>query len=525
MTRSLSRFGWVALVVAWAVDFLFWKKPAGVSYFIWVALALLGLAVLALIQKKRLAPINWLLITAALIMAFFTFFRAEPFTLFINGVMAFGALLLLGATFENGYWLYYRIVDYIVAGFWLVVSSFSRPLDLAADQSVPTNEEALQKPKTGLRQVLPLLRGFLIAVPVLAILGGLLSTADPIFADSLKNIFDFGKLGEYILRLSYILVLAYLFTGTFLHALNPKREESKPDETKFWVKPFIGWTETTVVLVLVDLLFLLFVVIQFRYFFGGQANITAAGYTYADYARRGFGELVAVAIISLLLYLGLAASTRLEKNYEQGVFTGLSLTLMLLVMVMLVSAFQRLMLYETAYGFSRLRTYPHVLMVWLGISFFAAMLFEILRRRRWVVTVLLVASFGFALSLGALNVDGLIASQNIARARNGAELDVDYIKVLSDDAVPVLIEQYNNPALSQQVRDQIGSNLACRAAQISNESPLPWQSFRWSHTRAANLLKQNQVDLNQYLVTNDQGWFTVIVNGEVQDCTSYANLD
>ncbi len=73
--------------------------------------------------------------------------------------------------------------------------------------------------------------------------------------------------------------------------------------------PFLGFTESTVVLIAVDLLFALFVFIQFRYLFGGQANITPVGYTYSEYARRGFGELVAVAFLSLGLILGLGAYT------------------------------------------------------------------------------------------------------------------------------------------------------------------------------------------------------------------------
>jgi hypothetical protein len=40
----------------------------------------------------------------------------------------------------------------------------------------------------------------------------------------------------------------------------------------------------------VVVLFSAFVIIQFQYFFGGAANISIEGYTYAEYARRGFGE-------------------------------------------------------------------------------------------------------------------------------------------------------------------------------------------------------------------------------------------
>ena len=48
----------------------------------------------------------------------------------------------------------------------------------------------------------------------------------------------------------------------------------------------------------VNLLFLVFVWIQFVYLFGGQANISAEGYTYAEYARRGFFDAPPAAGIS-----------------------------------------------------------------------------------------------------------------------------------------------------------------------------------------------------------------------------------
>ncbi len=119
-------------------------------------------------------------------------------------------------------------------------------------------------------------------------------------------------------------------------------------------------------------------VIQVRYFFGGQANISVAGFTYSEYARRGFGELIFVAFFSLLMILGLGAVTRRESLAQQRVFSGLSAAIVVLVMVMLVSAYERLLLYETAYGFSRLRTYTHVALVWIGILLAAVVVLEIL---------------------------------------------------------------------------------------------------------------------------------------------------
>ncbi len=43
-------------------------------------------------------------------------------------------------------------------------------------------------------------------------------------------------------------------------------------------------------------------ILQFTYLFGGTDNINVEGFTYSEYAVRGFFELVAVAVISLILF-------------------------------------------------------------------------------------------------------------------------------------------------------------------------------------------------------------------------------
>ena len=122
-------------------------------------------------------------------------------------------------------------------------------------------------------------------------------------------------------------------------------------------------------LILVDLLFLVFVGIQFAYLFGGQANITLEGYTYAEYTRRGFFELLTVSVLTLGLILTLHWLVRSETGRQKVIFKGLSSLMIALVLVILASAFQRLLLYEIAYGYTQLRLYSHIFMVWLALLF------------------------------------------------------------------------------------------------------------------------------------------------------------
>ena len=121
---------------------------------------------------------------------------------------------------------------------------------------------------------------------------------------TLSNSLILEKLPEYIFRLIYILVFGYALAGTFLHSASQSNEEKLIGEDKPAIPPFLGFTETSIVLGSVVILFAFFVVIQFQYFFGGQTNIHIDGYTYSEYAVRGFGELVTVAFFALLLLLG-----------------------------------------------------------------------------------------------------------------------------------------------------------------------------------------------------------------------------
>jgi hypothetical protein len=250
-----------------------------------------------------------------------------------------------------------------------------------------------------------------------------------------------------------ILILSYLFIGLVRFAEMHSRNHNVGKSVS---KPFLGFTEGATVLVSVLVLFGIFVIIQFRYLFSGEMNITAAGFTYSEYARRGFGELIAVAVFSLILIQVIRAILDFKSPQQRNIFIGLVTGLVVLVLVILTSSFLRLSLYESAYGFSQLRTYSHVFIIWLGILLISVMLFEIIHKPGLFTNALLLMAVGFALSLNLLNVDATIAKQNIQRADNGMELDTSYLSSLSTDALPTLVEEFNSPVHSPTVHDEIG---------------------------------------------------------------------
>jgi Domain of unknown function (DUF4173) len=508
MKTNPNRFWTIVILLGWALDFLFWKKPIGINFAIYATLCLVtGILVLRL-DGLRLSRRSGLLLLPIAFLAAMTFIRLEPMTVFLSISMTLFVMGILALTYLNGEWIRYGLLDYAFGYLRLIGSMIARPLGFAAQN----RREAPSLSPNRSARIWPVVRGTVIALPVIAIFASLLSSADPIFANRLEdliNVFNIDNLPEYIFRLVYILIIAYALAGAFLHAAKISDEKI---EEKTWVSALLGFTEAAIVLGSVTVLFIVFVIIQFQYFFGGQANISLEGYTFSEYARKGFGELVIVAFFSLLLLLGLGAITQRETETQRRVFSGFGAGLVALVIVMLVSAYQRLVLYESAYGFSRLRTYTHVFMIWLGLLLVVVVVLEMLRRERAVGLTMVLTALGFIVSLNVLNVDGFIVEQNIQREVRGAasgtsqervDLDAQYFLDLSDDAVPPLVSAFRSKSLAESVREKVGAALACiRYTRDLDERDLPWQSFHFSRFSADRGLAGVKTELDSYKITD-----------------------
>ena len=505
----------VAIVLGWLFDFLFWKKPAGINFAIFTVLCLLGGFFLLWRDEKPASRGALWLIPLILFFDAVTFIRAEPLTVFLAALFTLFLMAVLAMTYLGGRWCMYSLPDYVSGFFKLIASMMARPLTFNAEIKREQAESGTTAPK---RNLWPVVRGIVIALPVLAIFAALLASADAIFSQQLDmfiKLFKLENLPEYIFRFIYIFIGAYLLAGVFLHAAMQSQDEKLIGEDKPLISQLLGFTESAIVLGSVTVLFAAFVSIQFRYFFGGQSNIHIDGYTYSEYARRGFGELAAVAFFSLLMILGLSAITRRENEVQRRAFSGSSVAIVVLVMVMLVSAYQRLNLYEAAYGFSRLRTYTHVALIWIGLLLGAVVVLEILRRERAFAFAMLIASLGFGASLSAMNVDGFIVRQNVMRATQGQGLDVIYLVSLSSDTVPVLVSEFKDQSLPGLTRDAVGAVLVCRLNVPDSVSDKDWRSFTITKWMEKSALKNIQGDLSGYQVTTPDGLPQMVTPGHV----------
>lgn len=226
-------------------------------------------------------------------------------------------------------------------------------------------------------------------------------------------------------------------------------------------------------LISVNAVYLLFVAIQFSYLFGAAGGLLPEGAAYAEYARRGFAELVMVTLINIgLLMCGLHLIRRAGALAE--LVRKVSLTVLMgSTIVMLVSAFSRLSLYEEAYGFTQMRLLVHGFMIYLGLLLAVAVV-RIWKERFSMAKVYIGISIAAYVIMNYVNVDARVAEQNIRRYEAAGKIDFQYLGGLSTDAAPALLRlQEKHPELPGL--DEAVSRLQARA-QSSDE----WQSWNLS---------------------------------------------
>lgn len=527
MKNNPTKLWIIVFALGWLFDFLFWEMKPGVNFAIFATACLSAAFYFLLSDGLRPNGKSLILIPLFGFFAAVTFIRAEPMTMFLAYTFTLLTMTLLAVTYLGGRWITYTLADYLGKSLQLVGSMIGRPITFMTEFRKEQAEAGLQSSK---RNIWPVVRGIVIALPIIAIFASLLSSADVVFGQRLEDLINWFKLDnlpELIFRFIYILVIGYALAGVILHASSQSKDERLAGEDKPLIPPFLGNVEATIVLGSVVALFTAFVVIQFQYFFGGSANINIEGYTYAEYARRGFGELVTVAFFALLMLMSLTAVTRRETEAQRRLFSGLGVTLVTLLLVMLFSAFKRLGLYEAAYGFSRLRTYTHVFLIWIGLLLIATIVLEILRRERLFTFALLVASLGFAASLPILNVDAFIVRHNIQRElhpqADTVELDAQYFLDLSDDSIPELVSAYQNPSLPDSVHEKIGASLACLRHERGLDERKPgWQSFHFATLNADKAFTSIKKDLNGFSVDDtDYPAIVTTPSGEEFNCSPY----
>ena len=273
--------------------------------------------------------------------------------------------------------------------------------------------------------------GAALAVPVLAVVAALLAAADPVFASIVVPDADpRGALGHVLLASTFAVVVVAAAAAAFGDA-----DDRGPRGT-------LGVVEIATMLALAAAVVGLFVVSQLVALTGaGRRLVESSGLTPAEYARSGFFQLCWATAI-LVGFLGAVRSLGAPPVMTVRGVRMLAGAVPLLALGLVVVSLRRMALYDQAFGLTMLRVWVVGAAVWMGVVLvmMAVRSLGMGSERTWVTA----AAGGVALALlmvaNVVNVEGFVVRHNVDRATGGAELDLEYLHGLSDDAVPALGE-------------------------------------------------------------------------------------
>lgn len=490
MKRSSGPIIAASVTLGLACNWLLFGKLPGISVLLFCSLVIGGSFMLAHMYNHRLDKTIYWLAAVILFFASMVFIRANPALLVMNMLAIFYLLLMLvrlacEASPKLRQFKLFQYANLIVDVPLKILNETGRFLvGLVSNRAAKESKSSTK----------PILRGVLLSVPILAVFLILLSSADPVFKQYVGSLFNPHLSGEVIFRWGLTAFVATLFMGAyaliFMPSSEAKQESLEPDVKRY----NLGVTEASIVLGSVATLFLIFVAIQFAYLFGGSDLIANTGYTYADYARKGFFELMAVAAISLALIVVIKNTTTSHSKKQKHTFKWLSGILIAEVLVIMVSAHQRLSLYEEAYGFTILRLLSHLFIFWLAVAF-GLLAYNIIREKsnQQFAFQLFVSALGLLAVVNIINPDAFVTKQNIARYNEVGKLDAYYLSTLSADSAPVAEELLNSP---NQYLQKSGAYILNRQELASSSEESHWQSTNLARWRADQIYTEHDAQID-----------------------------
>lgn len=510
----------LALALGMLADYLFYQKSIGVSFFAFNLAVIIFSLILAKRFEIKINKAQIFILIAVLLFSAGMFLRASSFLGFFNFCGSVYLLFFFFSLFLNKNILNFSFLGYIAFPIFFFLKSFR-----GAARFVEKHKNKIpEKNKIGSKEFRGVIKGIIIAAPFLVVLLWLLSSADLVFQAYLGKIFNFNLNFdlEIILRALIILVVSYLFLGVFFKITEDKKTEDIKNESEE-IKP-LGFIESSTILILVELLFLVFIAVQFFYLFGGKDYVWGIEeyITYSQYAKKGFYKLIAVSIVSFLLVYGIDILGKRESSKEKKTFKILGAALVLEISIIIYSAWTRMAVYVDGYGLTFSRFLVFALLLWI-FSVFMIFLYKIISEKQKAVFLFAVfcLSIIFWTGINLINPDGFIAKENIKRLTQRKELDLYYLNNLSTDAIPETVKIFKID-VSEKIKMEIARDLYYRSDSLFgswryinfyNNNPISfkkkienaekrqnenWQSFNLSKRKALESLRENYKEIAKY---------------------------
>ena len=406
------------------LSILFWEKETGISVLLFVSSFIIGLIYL-MYKHKKVENKKALIFAIPIILLSATYFMYHNTLFQTINVLVIVLLMMIMCIYATR--MHVKIQEFLIKTIELLAGSFESISDVidSLKNKFKKKEDIENEKSAKLKQGV---KSFIYAIPVILVVFILLMSADSVFA----NIFE-GILGEFqkifmaenfvifCLRLCIIIIFFFIFSGFFVNLLKKDTMFNSESEEKI-TEIHVEKMTINMILTILNIFYLIFSIIQFTSLF---SNMNTNDLDYATYARQGFFQLMMISFINIVMIILAKVNKGDTSNYTKG----MSILTLLFTIVILLSAFFRMNLYEKAYGYTYLRLFVYYILATEFILILPIGLWILDKKidiLKWTIGIVTL----MYLILNFSNIESTIAKRNVDRYfenQEENEIDLEYL--------------------------------------------------------------------------------------------------
>ena len=302
------------------------------------------------------------------------------------------------------------------------------------------------------KNTIAVLVGIACALPALAIIVPLLARSDDAFAALLNKLVS--NFAEEITKIIFGLAVSiFIIGGVF--SLKYNKKESNFKSINFSISKVTFATFLSIL----SFVYVVYLITQLAYFFSAFSSILPAGYkfTYAQYARRGFFELCAIAAINFaIIFATVVLTEKSEEKIPLAVKIPGALTV-IFTLIIIFTALSKMVMYMGAYALTVSRVCACAFIIWLLVLFIGVFIRLFVKKLDILKTALTLALVIISV-LGISNINLQIAKYNYnSYVDSGKEIDVEYISNLEDEGIPYLylLTKDKNSEIANKAKEEL----------------------------------------------------------------------
>ena len=470
-----------ALFLSLWQSLLFWKQDLGISVLlftipiIWITTKLL---------KGNIKNKKALLISIPIIVLSSTYFIFDNLTFYLINIVLIPILYLI--------MIIWAISDFQIKSIiYKIILMIFEPLNYIGDVIKTVLKEFNPKEKDEQigekKEKNNIFKAVCFTGIIALIVIGLLCSADNEFAKIFSTIFkdiNIFNVSELTGRIIIIIIAFFYFAGFFMNMLDKENglKEFEKDEKAEKKESYT----IRMMLTVLNVVYLVFCFTQIKVLFTEQ-NIK-----YSEFARKGFFQLMIVSLINIVMILKANNKNLKETEKQEKYKKTMCIVMVIFTLIIIISAFARMTLYQQNYGYTRLRILVDYTLITEIILLIPTIIYILKNKIDLIKTYFVIIITMYCL-VNFINIDKIIMKNNFNRYKETGYIDLNYLMEMNNsDLIEQLLElkdtefKYSEKAYSQsdtdkqEIQEQIG-----KQQRELNGYLASWKkSFNETHTLA-----------------------------------------